>query len=149
MNNFRELNDIIYVLESYKMDSMGESEPYTLNQRRKLIEQLKFYPRLYVFLAYRDDKVTGGALCFNTFSSFTAMDIINIHDICVIKEFRKLGIGHLLMKSIILKASELNCSRVTLEVRADNGIARRLYRSLNFTESIPVMNFWRKDLSTT
>jgi ribosomal protein S18 acetylase RimI-like enzyme len=62
-----------------------------------------------------------------------------------------MGIGAMLLERIEAKARELNCCRITLEVRQDNHVARGLYRKVGFdqaafgAERIP-MEFWHKAL---
>ncbi len=55
----------------------------------------------------------------------------------------------MLLERIEAKARELNCCRITLEVREDNAVARGLYRKVGFDQvvvgpkRIP-MEFWHK-----
>jgi len=64
---------------------------------------------------------------------------------------RGLGIGGMLLERVEAKARELNCCRITLEVREDNRVARSLYRKVGFdrvmvgAEHVP-MEFWHKPL---
>ena len=57
----------------------------------------------------------------------------------------------MLLERIEAKAHELNCCRITLEVREDNRVARGLYRKVGFeevvdgAERVPV-EFWHKRL---
>ena len=57
----------------------------------------------------------------------------------------------MLLERIEAKARELKCCRITLEVREDNRVARRLYRKVGFervvvgAERIP-LEFWHKPL---
>ncbi len=146
LNCDQDLERILQVLDEYKNDDMGDSPPFSFFERERLKEQFRTYPRIYVFLAYYKNDLAGGAVCFNTFSTFTAMDVINIHDICILKEFRGLGLGREIMDEIIEVAKELQCSKVTLEVREDNEVAKNLYSSLGFRDSHPVMKFWSKQL---
>ena len=93
----------------------------------------------------------GFSICFLGFSTFNARPLINIHDIFVDSAVRGLGIGAMLLERIEAKARELNCCRITLEVRKDNHVARGLYRKVGFdrvvvgSERIP-MEFWHKAL---
>ncbi len=57
----------------------------------------------------------------------------------------------MLLERIEARARDLNCCRITLEVRKDNRVARGLYRKVGFdqvvwgAERIP-MEFWHKPL---
>ena len=119
--------------------------------KRDLVPGLRAHPACYVFLAYRDDTPVGFSICFLGFSTFNARPLINIHDIFVDSSVRGLGIGAMLLERIEAKARELNCCRITLEVRKDNRVARGLYRKVGFdqvvvgADRIP-MEFWHKPL---
>jgi ribosomal protein S18 acetylase RimI-like enzyme len=146
LNNPVHLDDLLFVLESYKLDGMGEGLPYTEGEKALLRRQFIVNPSVLVFLVYRGNILAGGSVCFKTFSTFTTGNVLNIHDICILRKYRGSGLGRELMKCIIGKGRELLCSKITLEVREDNAVAQNLYNSLDFGESRPVMHFWNKKL---
>ncbi len=146
LSDKRYLEDILKVLDAYKCDDMGQSPPYNNDERKRLHSYFFSHPTVMVFLLYVDNQVAGGSVCFTSFSTFSVKTILNIHDLCILKQYRGNGYGTELMKSIIINAKELDCSKVTLEVREDNCVAKKLYSSLGFMESTPVMNFWHKSL---
>src|ERR1700675_4019655 len=105
----------------------------------------------YVFLAYRGGSPVGFSICFLGFSTFNARPLINIHDIFVDSSVRGMGIGAMLLERIEVKARELNCCRITLEVREDNRVARGLYRKVGFDRVVVgaeriALEFWHKPL---
>jgi ribosomal protein S18 acetylase RimI-like enzyme len=51
-----------------------------------------------------------------------------------------------MLEKVIEKAEELGCSKVTLEVRADNHNAKYLYDSLGFHDAEPRQYYWAKYL---
>jgi ribosomal-protein-alanine N-acetyltransferase len=57
---------------------------------------------------------------------------VDIHNIAVHTEFRRQGIGHVLLQQVVEQARSRNSSRITLEVRVSNVPARKLYESLGF-----------------
>jgi ribosomal protein S18 acetylase RimI-like enzyme len=142
---------LVTMLDSYMRDPMegGEAPPERI--KRELVPGLRAHPACYVFLAYRDAKPVGFSICFLGFSTFNARPLINIHDIFVDSSVRGTGIGAMLLERIEAKARQLNCCRITLEVRKDNRVARGLYRKVGFDrvvvgpERIP-MEFWHKPL---
>ena len=146
MKDSRDMEYLFTVLDNYKADGMGESLPYTSEERKLLTRKFKEYPKIYIFLAFYNGQIAGGTVCFQTFSTFTTGDVINIHDICVLKEFRGKGLGRDLMNAVIKKAEDTGCHKVTLEVREDNEVAQNLYSSLGFGEANPPMKFWSKFL---
>src|SRR5260370_1449894 len=108
-------------------------------------------PACCIFLAYSGAPPIGFSICFPGFSTFNARPLVNIHDIFVESSVRGKGIGRMLLERIETKARELNCCRLTLEVREDNQPARTLYRKVGFDRALVGpnkirMEFWRKPL---
>jgi len=142
---------IVAMLDVFMRDPDDDGVPLPEAAKRELIPGLRAHPACYVFLAYRGDAPIGFAICFLGFSTFNARPLINIHDIFVDSSVRGQGIGRMLLDRIESKARELNCCRITLEVREDNRPARTLYRKFGFApavagrKSVP-MEFWRKPL---
>jgi GNAT superfamily N-acetyltransferase len=140
---------IVSMLDAFMLDQDGE--PLTEQAKRDMIPGLRAHPACYIFLAYRDGAPVGFSICFLGFSTFMACPLINIHDIFVDASARGLGIGAMLLERIEAKARELNCCRITLEVKQDNRVARSLYRKVGFDQvvvgpkRIP-MEFWHKPL---
>lgn len=138
---------IVELLNHYMADHMGgELPPYTKDTAEKVITGLQEHPSGLVLLAEYSGKYVGLAVCFINFASFTAKPFINIHDIVVLVQYRGMGIGRRLMEAVCAKARELGCGKITLEVREDNTYAQRLYKSMGYSESKPVMHFWTKYL---
>ena len=142
---------IITMLDAYMRDPMEGGTPMPESTKRDVIPGLRAHPACYIFLAYRNETPIGLSICFLGFSTFKARPLINIHDIFVDASMRGKGIGRMLLERIETKARELNCCRLTLEVREDNQPARHLYRKVGFDRAlvgpnkIP-MEFWRKPL---
>ena len=142
---------LVTMLDAYMRDPMEGGEPPSERVKRDLVPGLRAHPACYVFLAYRDGQPVGFSICFLGFSTFNARPLINIHDIFVDSSVRGAGIGAMLLERIEAKARELNCCRITLEVREDNRVARGLYRKVGFdrvvvgAKRIP-MEFWHKAL---
>ena len=113
--------------------------------RRQLPDRLAEQPNRQVLLAMRADRVVGVAVCFSAFSTFAAKPLLNIHDLAVHSDARGQGVGTLLLDAVALRAKELGCCRVTLEVVAQNGGAKRLYERVGFE---PSQEFWKKELAS-
>ncbi|MDA8096774.1 MAG: ribosomal-protein-alanine N-acetyltransferase [Desulforudis sp.] len=58
----------------------------------------------------------------------------HITNLAVHPQYRGIGIGRMLMLSLMQRAVSLDADRMTLEVRPSNGPARDLYHSLGFME---------------
>ena len=60
------------------------------------------------------------------------VDEIHINNVAILPELRGQGLGTVLMKRVFEEAAALGAKRATLEVRASNDGARRLYERLGF-----------------
>ena len=65
---------------------------------------------------------------------WTMADEAHLTNIAVQKPYLGLGIGELLLLSIIDLITKLNARFLTLEVRASNNVAQNLYRKYGFTQ---------------
>jgi ribosomal protein S18 acetylase RimI-like enzyme len=142
---------LVELLDAYMRDPMEGGVPAPEYVKRELVPGLRTHPACYAFFACRGGVPRGFAICFLGFSTFNARGIINIHDIFVAPEMRGTGLVQKLMDRIEVKARELNCCRLTLEVREDNHVARGLYRKVGFARAElgatrVVQEFWTKAL---
>src|SRR5690606_23942155 len=97
------------------------------------------------------DEPAGLAICFEGFSSFYCMPLLNIHDLVVLEKYRGLGISHKLLARVEELAKQNGCCKLTLEVLEGNVIAQKAYRSFGFKgyELVAEMGhamFWQKKL---
>ena len=65
-------------------------------------------------------------------SFWRVMDEIHINNVAMRPQFRSQGIGTSLLHHVLAAGKELGARRATLEVRASNDAARRLYERLGF-----------------
>lgn len=63
-----------------------------------------------------------------------SVDDVHITDIVVKKDFRKNGIGSLLLQKLITLTKELKFNELTLEVNSNNEVAKKLYLKFGFKE---------------
>ena len=134
------------LMNAYINDEMGGGKPLDENGQIRLVEGLEKHPKSVVILAETDGVFSGLLTAFENFATFSVCPMINIHDIIVLKEYRGKGIGRRLMRAIAEEAEKRGCGRITLEVRADNVNAQKLYRSEGFGEVEPNYYYWRKYL---
>jgi ribosomal protein S18 acetylase RimI-like enzyme len=137
---------IIDLINAYARDPMGSGRDLPADVRDRLIPGLRQHPTTLVFLALDGETPVGLAVCFLGFSTFAARPLLNIHDLAVIPEYRGQGVGRLLLEQVETKGRELGCAKLTLEVRADNHRAQRLYQQVGFgdmpTEGGAVRNWF-------
>ncbi len=135
----------IQLMRCYMGDKMGANNLHTIEEEEKLIIGLKGQPNVLVFFALWNNNIVGLTNSFINFSTFSTQPFINIHDVIVFPHYRRLGIGKRLIEENIRYGKEvLRCSKITLEVRADNDAAKKLYQSLGFDFTTPEMLFWTK-----
>jgi len=107
----------------------------------------------FCFLA-RDPSRRAVGFC----SVWQVLDELHINNLAVLPEFRRLGIGSLLLEFVVRHGTALGARRATLEVRRSNASARLLYERFGFSVSgvraeyysKPVEDalvLWREDLS--
>lgn len=144
-SNKKHCQAILDVTNRYAEDPMGLGNSLPDKTRSNLIEELSQFPTTLCLIAFFDGKVAGVANCFFGFSTFKAAKVLNIHDLAVMPGVRGKGIGEALLTAAEKKAKEMNCCKVTLEVREDNR-ARGLYERHGFSYGEPTMYFMSKEL---
>lgn len=143
---------VVSLVDHYSRDPIGGGRPLPQAVREALAPGLRDHPTSLVFLAFLGAKPVGLAVCFRGFNTFSARPIVNVHDLIVTRPARGQGIGRALMQRVESVARRAGCTAVTLEVRGDNPVAQRLYRSLGFEGGVfdppqAEYAFWRKDLT--
>ena len=78
--------------------------------------------------------VVGGGAVRGYLCQFAGPGELHVTNIAVHAEWRRQGLGKLLLEAAIRKAREGSCTHVFLEVRPSNEPARRLYSRLGFVE---------------
>ena len=79
--------------------------------------------------ALRLPGVQVAAFCF----CWIIVDELHVNTIAVDEGYRRRGLGLRLMREVMERAARRGATRATLEVRASNVPARRLYEALGFT----------------
>ena len=69
----------------------------------------------------------------------------DIQTLAVAPDARRLGLGRLLVTSLVAEAAARGASEVFLEVRADNPVARALYDSLGFEQIAVRAKYYQPD----
>jgi ribosomal protein S18 acetylase RimI-like enzyme len=147
LNDLRHCRSLISLVNAYRTHPMGGNLPeMTPEAQRDIIRGLRNHPTSLVLFANYGKTIAGAAVCFIGFGTFSAKPLLNVHDLIVAPRFQGKGIGKTIMEAIIKKAEALGCCKVTLEVRSDNAVAKRLYRGLGFGPCPSPMEFWTKPL---
>lgn len=123
---------IIEVLDAYASDPQISDSPLPEQVKAELVDRMCRLAQCQVFLAECGDRLAGVAICFIGFSTFKAREVVNIHDLAVLSEFRNQGVGSALLNAVEDFSRSINACKITLEVRESNGAAERLYRRKGF-----------------
>jgi len=122
------------VAEVAQIEEKTFSMPWSENDFRDMIKQ----DNMTYMLAEVDGKIIGGAGLRNILGD------AEITNVAVLEEYRKNGIGYKILKALIEKSKEMGCLAYTLEVRASNVAAIRLYEKLGFVSEGVRKNFYER-----
>jgi ribosomal protein S18 acetylase RimI-like enzyme len=137
---------LIELINAYLKDAMGEGRTLTADMEVTLLSGLIGQANALIFFAEYNSSIIGLAACFFGFSTFYAKKLINIHDLIVLPEYRRRKVAEKIILFVEKKARDMDCCKLTLEVRADNIKAMGLYKKLGFSAGAHPMYFWRKIL---
>lgn len=112
--------DILNVVE---IDRKSYSQPWGVNEFFREINYNKFGR---YFVAEVDNKIVG------YIGSWFLGDLIHITTVAVDPQYRRKGIGEMLLNFIIEMGKKEKVKKVVLEVRVSNIIAQKLYEKLGF-----------------
>lgn len=140
---------ILRLLSEYAADPAIDGRGLSFEVRQRVVDELAAREHAVSILAFancRDGSSDAVGLIngFETFSTFAAMPVLNLHDVMVTSRCRGQGVGRLLMEAATELARSRGCCKVTLEVYRGNTAAAGLYRSCDFRD--PVGN---RDLGET
>jgi ribosomal protein S18 acetylase RimI-like enzyme len=147
--NPQHARDIVALLDHYARDPMGGGAPLDDAVAQCIVNELAQRSFAFTVLCYIDDQAVGLVNCFESFSTFKARPLINIHDIVVRQDYRGRHISHAMLTCVEAIAEQRNCCRLTLEVLEGNSAAQAAYKKFGFAgyELDPQMGkalFWQK-----
>ena len=120
------------LLNGYALDPMGGGEAIAPEALVRLCDALAARPFAFSFMAWQGEDALGLVNCFESFSTFKAMPLINIHDIAVRPNARGRGVGQALLQAVEAEAKARGACKVTLEVLTGNAVALRSYARFGF-----------------
>lgn len=117
-----------------------EKQVYTWPWSPWIFFQELIAPDRYYFVAEAEGQIIGYA------GLQWVLDEGHITNIAVRKEWQRRGVGSLLLENLISKAKKLNLKFLTLEVRASNKAAQKLYKKYGFVIEGIRRNYYVKPL---
>jgi len=127
-----DVTQYLSMLDSYARDPMGAGRALPEAVKQRLPADLAANPAAHCLIAAEHGQAVGFASCFVGYSTFLARPLLNVHDIAVAPEARGRGVAAALLAAIAGLARALECCKLTLEVRSDNAVARRVYERAGF-----------------
>jgi ribosomal protein S18 acetylase RimI-like enzyme len=140
------------LMDHFVADEQGGGGSWPDGVRDRLVPTIVERSDITIFIASSGDVPVGFATCIESFSTFRASAVLNLHDLMVHPDHRGRGIGRVLLADVERCARATGCCKVTLEVHANNERAVRLYRGVGFTgygdeDSLGQTLFWEMPLS--
>ncbi|WP_325894997.1 GNAT family N-acetyltransferase [Grimontia sp. NTOU-MAR1] len=115
-----------------------------------VINQLFLLPYFHGFVSFVDQEPSGFGVCFESFSTYRAQKVMNIHDFMISDKFQGKGVGKTLLDGIEKYCRDNGFLKITLEVGDDNVAAKKLYSSRNYEDYRVVLKgqlHWQKYLN--
>lgn len=150
-NNAQHAKHMIELLDCYATDPMGGGVALSDFTAQNLVPELAKRQDAFSLIAYVDGQPAGLTNCFEGFSTFACKPLINIHDVVVASEYRRMGVSRLMFDQVEEIARQKGCCKLTLEVLEGNSIAQSAYENYGFNqyqldEKNGAAMFWEKKL---
>ena len=129
---------LVSVLDAYASDPMGGGEPLSDFAKTHLVPSLAARPQAFSVLAFvadahhADGRAVGLVNCFEGFSTFACLPLVNIHDVAVLPDYRGQRIAAMMLALVEDIARARNACKLTLEVLQGNAGAIRLDHRVGF-----------------
>jgi ribosomal protein S18 acetylase RimI-like enzyme len=142
---------MVQLLDAYARDPIGGGQGLSSDVKAKLPDELAQRPSACVLLAWAGARPVGLLIAFEGFSTFAGKPLLNLHDIYVDPDYRRRGVGMLLLGEAETIARQRGCCKLTLEVLSGNAPAQAAYREFGFQEyelnpAAGKAMFWQKKL---
>jgi GNAT superfamily N-acetyltransferase len=141
-----ERQDVVAMAQLFQeMDQFyDEPSPEPLERKVEQINALIFSdtPSAYVLLAWDDSQLAGIAAYSFLWPAAGVTRSAYLKELYVARDYRRRGVGKLLIQNLFSVAADLGCSRVEWTTDADNTDAQRFYQELGI-EKNPSKVFYR------
>ena len=124
---------VVSLLDVYARDVAGGSTPLGDFARANLVAALAARPQAFSVLAFDGDEAIGLINCFEGFSTFACLPLVNVHDVVVLSSHRGHKVGEQMLALVEAIAGEQGACKLTLEVLQGNRSAIALYERVGFT----------------
>lgn len=125
-----EINDIVELFDKYMVFYKLESNP---KKYKTYLKNRIDNNEATIYIAYESNtKAIGFVINYSSFSSVSLGKIVILNDLFVLDNYRKEGIGNILIDCSINLAKEIGAVRVDLGTAKDNFKAQSLYERIGF-----------------
>ncbi|RZN57336.1 MAG: ribosomal-protein-alanine N-acetyltransferase [Candidatus Methanomethylicota archaeon] len=121
--------------EIYRIEKESFPDPYPYG----LLKAFLFHPGVYL-VAIVEEKIIG--YCIGIIRN---EDIGHIISIAVDKNYRRRGIGTILLRNTINELMKLGARKIRIEVRESNIAAIKLYEKIGFREKEKIYGYYSDD----
>lgn len=151
-SNSQHAQEIVELMQAYALDKMGGGEPLSQYAVKHLIAGLKAQKNAFTVVGYVNNLPAGLINCIEGFSTFNAKQLVNIHDVIILENYRGQGLLEKMFTEVECIANNRGYCKLTLEVLEGNLIAKKAYERIGFSgyELDPELGkamFWQKKLS--
>lgn len=139
------------LMNMYSSGITGGGKPISEEVLDQAIDAIPKRPDALILLGFMDGVPAAIANCFENFSTFKGMPLLNIHDFAVVEDFRGKGLAKALLFKIEEIANKRGYCKITLEVLEGNLRAKKIYADFGFQgyeldEKMGKALFWEKPL---
>jgi len=120
-----------------KLENQYGKEIYSLDALKKIFE----YDYYYNLVLEIDDKIVGYIM------TTIICDECEILKIIVDEKYRRQGLGELLLQNLIDYCKQNSVSKIFLEVRSQNCVAKKLYQKIGFEKTGIRDNYYGDDVA--
>ncbi|WP_395344884.1 GNAT family N-acetyltransferase [Ningiella sp. W23] len=151
-HNKSQTQALMALIRMYARDPMGGNAELSDTVADKLIAEMASRDFLFSLVLFSQNEALGFANCIESFSTFKAKTVVNIHDFAIVPGHRGKGLSQFLMSAIEVEAKKRHACKLTLEVLQGNAAAQTAYLKAGFIayELDPELGtalFWEKPLT--
>jgi ribosomal protein S18 acetylase RimI-like enzyme len=135
----KHIKDVGMLFDLYRQFYKYESE---LQKSNKFIRERILKKESTIFLCYFDKEATGFVQLYETFDSLNINKKLVLYDLYVKKNFRKKGMGKILMNKAKEFANKKKIKIIELSTAITNKKARSLYEALKYKRDKKYYNYY-------
>ena len=134
--NYKEVG---FLFDLYRQFYKYKSE---IKKSTQYIKERIFKKESTIFLCYCDKEPAGFVQLYKTFDSLNINKKLVLYDLYVMREFRKKGIGEMLMNKSKDFALKNKINLIELSTAINNKKAQSLYESLDYVQDKEYYNYY-------